>query len=192
MADRGVKKVIVKAADLPTLNSDLLGYYVRFRMASEDRNRLSHWSPTYLMEPEYSFYGRTGLPVAQENNIVANKNNQVLNIAWDPVVLYLNDVPIRDVVDFDIWLKLYDNHDDGIWQHYERVSTNSAEFLVPNSFPSSEWTEENPIFHEDSPNRVNIEVYVSGDPIQRFDTGVEPLPTEYAPLKVYQLYSITI
>ena len=192
MADSGIKKVIIKSEDLPPLNSDQLGYYMRFRMVSEDRNRLSHWSPTYLLEPNYSFYGRTGLPVADENNIVANKNNQVLNIAWDPVHLYINDVEIRDVVDFDIWLRLYDNHDDGIWQHYERVSTNSAEFLIPDSFPSSLWTPENPDYHEDSPNKVSIEIYVAGDPIQRFDTGVEPLPTEYAKLKVYQLYDITI
>lgn len=192
MADRGTKKVIVKAADLPPLNSDTLGYYVRFRMVSEDRNRLSHWSPTLLMQPDYNFYGRTGLPVADENNIVANKNNQVLNIAWDPVLLYINDQEIRDVVDFDVWLRLYDNHDDGIWQHYERVATNSAEFLIPNSFPSETWTAENPVFHDDPPNRVDIEVYVAGDPLQRFDTGVDPLPTEYAPLKVYQLYSVTI
>ena len=44
MADAGIKKATVVKADLPPVNSSN-GYLVRYRIISEDRNRVSHWSP---------------------------------------------------------------------------------------------------------------------------------------------------
>lgn len=51
MADEVVKKVIVAKEDLPPLNSSTKKYIVRYRVVSEDRNRVSHWSPQYLVSP---------------------------------------------------------------------------------------------------------------------------------------------
>lgn len=51
MAIDNVKKVIVQKSQLPPLNSNLQKYVVRYRIISEDRNRISHWSPQYLVSP---------------------------------------------------------------------------------------------------------------------------------------------
>ena len=45
---RGQQKVIVTKETLPPvskLSNDLYGYIMRYRIISEDQNRLSHWSP---------------------------------------------------------------------------------------------------------------------------------------------------
>jgi hypothetical protein len=42
-----VKKAIIKKSSLPAVDSDSAGYVVRYRIVSEDKNRTSHWSPTF-------------------------------------------------------------------------------------------------------------------------------------------------
>ena len=45
MADAGIKKVIIKKASLPALDSNKVGYIFKYRIVSEDKNRTSQWSP---------------------------------------------------------------------------------------------------------------------------------------------------
>ena len=49
MADAGIKKVIIRKASLPALDHDKVGYVFRYRLASEDKNRTSQWSPITLV-----------------------------------------------------------------------------------------------------------------------------------------------
>lgn len=42
-----VKKAIIAKSSLPAVDSDSAGYVVRYRIVSEDKNRTSHWSPTF-------------------------------------------------------------------------------------------------------------------------------------------------
>jgi hypothetical protein len=51
MADLNIKKYIIKQKDLPPVNSQTTGYFVRYRIVSEDKNRLSHWSPIFPINP---------------------------------------------------------------------------------------------------------------------------------------------
>jgi hypothetical protein len=43
-----VKKAIVPKESLPPVDSETAGYVVRYRIISEDKNRTSHWSPTFV------------------------------------------------------------------------------------------------------------------------------------------------
>ena len=45
MADAGIKKVIIRKASLPALDSNKIGYVFKYRVVSEDKNRTSQWSP---------------------------------------------------------------------------------------------------------------------------------------------------
>ena len=47
MPDANIKKVRIPKSSLPPINSDTLGYNLRYRIISEDKNRTSHWSPVY-------------------------------------------------------------------------------------------------------------------------------------------------
>lgn len=59
MADKNIKKVIINKASLPALNGDLEKYVVRYRIISEDRNRISHWSPQFYISPNPLVPGST-------------------------------------------------------------------------------------------------------------------------------------
>jgi hypothetical protein len=76
MADPGIKKYRQAYADLPPISSETEGYSIRYRIVSEDRNRVSHWSPVYLLVPEYTYVPGT---------IEYNSANQVASFKWDPV-----------------------------------------------------------------------------------------------------------
>ena len=43
-----VKKAIIQKQSLPPINSDTVAYAVRYRIVSEDKNRISHWSPIFV------------------------------------------------------------------------------------------------------------------------------------------------
>jgi hypothetical protein len=49
MADLGIKKVIIKKSSLPAIDFDSLGYIFQYRIISEDKNRVSHWSPINIV-----------------------------------------------------------------------------------------------------------------------------------------------
>jgi hypothetical protein len=45
-----IKKAIVAKKDLPPIDFDTGAYVVRYRIISEDKNRTSQWSPTFLTD----------------------------------------------------------------------------------------------------------------------------------------------
>jgi hypothetical protein len=52
MARSGIQKAEVVKAELPDLDvlpDNTAGYFVRYRIVSEDRNSYSHWSPIYAV-----------------------------------------------------------------------------------------------------------------------------------------------
>lgn len=52
MARSGIQKAEIVKSELPDLDvlpDNTAGYYVRYRIVSEDRNLISHWSPVYAV-----------------------------------------------------------------------------------------------------------------------------------------------
>ena len=49
--DRGIKKIIIPKSELPGFFGDHKQYILRYRFISEDKNRTSHWSPTFVTNP---------------------------------------------------------------------------------------------------------------------------------------------
>lgn len=45
----GIKKIVIKKNTLPAVGLDN-EHYLRYRIVSDDRNRISHWSPVYVLE----------------------------------------------------------------------------------------------------------------------------------------------
>lgn len=48
--DSNIKKVIIPKSELPAIESNNFSYNIRFRIVSEDKNRISHWSPIYNVD----------------------------------------------------------------------------------------------------------------------------------------------
>ena len=55
MVDANIKKVTQSFSEMPPLNSITEGYDIRYRIISEDKNRLSHWSELSIVQPNYTF-----------------------------------------------------------------------------------------------------------------------------------------
>ena len=52
MARSGIQKAEVAQNELPSpvlLPDNTSGYFIRYRIVSEDRNSTSHWSPIYIV-----------------------------------------------------------------------------------------------------------------------------------------------
>jgi hypothetical protein len=81
-ADAGIKKAKIVRADLPAISSETEGYSIRYRIISEDKNRVSHWSPVYLIKPEYTFV---------VGSVRFSSGNQIANFTWDAVTV-LKDI----------------------------------------------------------------------------------------------------
>lgn len=113
-----VKNARFDANLLPPVNSDTGGYFVRFRVVSQDKNRKSAWSPIYSVAPEYTL-------VSGEIGHFTSGN--ILSLSWEPVQLLINDNLIRNVNGYDIWVK-WDTED---WLYKASTSETSYNVVIP-------------------------------------------------------------
>lgn len=171
-----IKKFITPVTDLPAINADTEGYSVRYRIVSTDKNRTSHWSPVYLLEPGFTFVPGT---------IVFNKAGSIASIVWDAVeitkVQDANTYSIRKALQYDCWVRWDRGGGDGDWLYKERIETTSLSLPIP-----SQWTIDG-VVQPTTPNRMSIEIYLMGEPIER---GDGPVGTPF--LKVYILTNETV
>lgn len=139
MAGRGgLQKANIPLEELPPLkviNADTIGYYARYRVISEDRNKTSHWSPIYLLTPPYEFRRPTGVPLDGIKYFETNTggSNKVVTLAWDAVNVYNGDNFIRKAIAYDVWHKW----DGGDWSYEARVVNPSMTIVVPTPNPGT-------------------------------------------------------
>ncbi len=74
MADQGVKKIIIPRSSLPPAGKDG-EYLIRYRIASQDKNRYSHWSLIHKV------IGKSLQTVSGRIERV----NSIIVVAWDSV-----------------------------------------------------------------------------------------------------------
>lgn len=163
----GLQKTIVPLSTLPplTIIGDKLGYYTRYRIVSNDRNKTSHWSPVYAITNNFDFRRPTdpltGLEISQSAiaaNTVSTSGTRIVTLSWEPVSAYINDNFITRALGYDIWLKWYSNSDDGDWFYEERITQTSLSLTRPSSFNLT-----NPstgvITTYTGTNRLQVEIY---------------------------------
>lgn len=112
-----VKKVIVPQNELPAIGKILGKYIVRYRIISEDRNRLSHWSPSYVLET-------TPLPEIQ-HKVSKDTSNEAVEVFWTPPsTLGLN------------LLDVYVKWGSGDWEYATNLSSTYYKVSIPNGATS--------------------------------------------------------
>ena len=105
--DRGIKKIIIPKSKLPGFFGENKQYILKYRIISEDKNRTSHWSPTYKIVAEDT-------PSEILNSIIIDISNKVINMAWEPQT---------NVEEYYIYVK-WNNSE---WQYYSKTTqTNYA------------------------------------------------------------------
>jgi len=151
MADTGIKKARILRANLPSINSEIEGYSVRYRIVSDDKNRTSQWSPVIQILPDYTYVTGT---------ISFNKNGSIAQQAWDSVSITKDGVEIAKANEYDIWLR-WDRNDGGDWIYKERLEGTNISFPIASTYTIGG------VVQGSEPNRLSTEIYLKGTPISR-------------------------
>ena len=155
MADAGIKKVVIPNTSLPYVDFDDndLFYNIRYRVISEDRNRISHWSKVYkiIMPPTTD----ADLPYTSATRIHVNKvgsSPKTIIVTWShPLESELNPDPAKaqlerifDAVSvFDVWIRWSTlntpsptNPADWAvdWTYFTTVSADTFSILKPSAY----------------------------------------------------------
>ena len=111
-------KAIIKKKDLPPISANDIGYNLRFRLISQDRNRSSFWTPLYTIVAA-SATMLTTFSVTKSGN-----NPETINMIWeDP----------EANPEYDIFANyLYSNSSlNKGWEYKGSTSGNSYSLIAP-------------------------------------------------------------
>ena len=89
MSDPGIKQYRIPITDMPPVSSVTEGYSLRYRIVSQDKNRTSHWSPLYLIIPNFTFV---------PNQLKYNSANQVASFTWDAVTILKDTKTVNSII----------------------------------------------------------------------------------------------
>jgi uncharacterized protein (DUF2141 family) len=106
MADANIKKLRILKSSLPPIDHDTEKYNIRYRVISEDRNRVSHWSPIYNSD---------GVDLVVTSGAVS-KTGDVITAVWGDQ----NDFP-----EYDVFVKF----DSGDFFYHGKSKVHSYSFL---------------------------------------------------------------
>lgn len=123
MADANIKKVIIPKSELPAISSSNFSYNVRFRIVSEDKNRLSHWSSIYNIDAQAQVPSvNLSYSWVKETANTSSGTTIALRLNWQiPTTLGINS--------FDIFVK----RNSGSYSYYGTAYTNTYVVLRENS-----------------------------------------------------------
>lgn len=102
MADRNIKQVRISRDNLPPINADQGKYVVRYRIISSDRNRISHWSPQFLVSPT-----PPNFEAAEDKNIAISIAGSTLVVKWNisaKAQAEFNKNPNLELTTYDVYL----------------------------------------------------------------------------------------
>jgi hypothetical protein len=146
-------KLVIPRNSLPPIDSLTERYEMRYRLITENRNRISSWTPIFSVDPEFEYV---------VGNIDISKSSNVVNISWDTVEIMKENNIIGNVNNYDIWIR-WEKTYIGDWIYKERVLGNFANILIPDSYFYNDGNNE----ALEKPNAITVEVYAVGQPIIR-------------------------
>jgi hypothetical protein len=154
MADTGIKKSTIKYMDLPIISIDENGpfYLLRYRIVSEDKNRVSHWSEINRIDfPSTSFANMPYTATERVHlNLIGSSHPRTIAISWeypqedeyniDPEIAKYEKLFSQNQT-FDVMVRWNENNaPDNVnwttWQFEGTIRNNSFSILKPNPLPA--------------------------------------------------------
>lgn len=155
MADVGIKKVTIAPQSLPYVDIDSNGlfYNIRYRVISEDRNRISHWSKVYRVDMPSTT--DADLPYTTAERIHVNKvgsTPKTVIVTWShPLESGLNPDPVKaqlerifdETIAYDVWIRwsTLNTPDPNNpanwatdWTYFSTVSADTFSIFVPTGY----------------------------------------------------------
>lgn len=158
------KKIIIPRESLPAPSSSTGLYEIRYRIISEDRNRISAWSPIFTIDSEL-IYTSTG-------SISLSKATGTVSSSWQAVTVKRGTSGTPEGIEgYDVWVRWntasYGNTESGTWVYYGRVPTTFLTISIPSTM-----------------TYFSIEVYRPGSPIKRSQSNGFKMYSQYDYLAV--------
>lgn len=120
MADKNIKKVVIPKSELPSVDLNNLKYNVRYRIVSEDKNRISYWSKIYSV---------TAPPVTLlDYTVFTRTSDKLLYATWNPKA-------DQGITAFDLYIKWVGNQNESLypWEYTTTVNSNSYSMAFPST-----------------------------------------------------------
>ena len=152
------KKIIIAKENFADMSIYDPNYQIRFRLISEDRNRVSAWSPIFSVNPDVNF-------VKNGTSVTIEKHTGYTSLLWNPVKVektVSGSVTMSvDLPHYDVWLRwgssAYGDIGAGTWEYFGRVPSISMSVLKPTT-PAGL-------------NHLSVEIYRPGRPVERSNTN---------------------
>lgn len=137
--DKEIKKASVLKEDLPSFSSNNLGYFVRYRVVSKDKNRSSHWSPYYFLPSG----------VIQKVNCsvtITDTFPKVINMVWEhpKVSDDPDETEISIFKEYDIYIKTNLSNDN--WTQFGTSPSTQFSTLAPSGISSFQVAVQVPVY----------------------------------------------
>lgn len=165
MGTSGPKKAIIKEENLPpftVFKDGNFGYRVRYRIASEDRNRFSYYSPIYKVFPSYVFERPSSAPPSA---IIVVGRGPYVNALWELVFVKDRETGtiIKKALDYDVWVR-WDRGEvgpdpTGVWIFEGTIEGNQQGLTVPSQYSVANLFGVETLVNQ-APNKISIEIYV--------------------------------
>lgn len=153
------KKIVIPMSSLPLPDVTNPDYQVRFRLVSDDRNRLSSWTPIFSVNPDF-IYTASG-------SMTLSKVTGQVTATWPAATVQKGSTGTpTNLSSYDVWVRwhtaAYGNTELGTWSYYGAVSSTSVNMSIPSGM-----------------TRFSIEVYRRGRPTVRSQTNGFKLFSSY-------------
>lgn len=122
------KQIRIPYVRLPDINAETGQYQIRYRLSSQDRNRLSAWSPIFSLSTPFNF--QTGVEP------IIEKTNEYSLVIWEPVLVFNADEFIEEVPYYDIWIRWSEEIGTNAWSYKERIKATSMNVIKPITTPT--------------------------------------------------------
>lgn len=134
--DADIKVATVLKEDLPAFSSNALGYFVRYRVVSKDKNRSSHWSPYYFL--------LKGIIQKVPCSVVTSGTSpKVLNLVWQHPKVDSESNEISIFKEYDIYLK---TNLVNSWTHIASSPSTQFSTLLPSGISSFQVAVQVPVY----------------------------------------------
>lgn len=162
------KKLSVPKEQFPEIDAYTGNIYLRYRLVSDDKNRVSAWTPIFEIDPMVEF-----VPGSLESagTILGLKQSGYFSLSWDRVSLYNystgNNILIGELPTYDVWVQYGGNSmiNAGPWTHQARLSSTSVNINVPTTYS---YTNSSGATVNDTPRQVKIEIHRPVRPLVRY------------------------
>jgi len=152
-----MKRVVIPRNSLPYINSATNSYQVRFRLITEDRNKLSAWS-TIFNVPSNLIYEFNA------NNINVSRVGSRFTITWEPVIIKTSEKTIGSLQEYDLWVQWSKGETNAEWLYRERVLGNPVTLFAPSQYSLVDPITKVKTIIEEEPTQLGVEIYIPANP----------------------------